>query len=145
METQQYFFIIFDTSEGAFILYDIKDGLKAFTTEQEARDLFELNYKEKYERKKGDWNASVVMHWVNLKPFVIGLPANLEPLEALTILSNSNQPDLGIYCISSSVVRKIHGLKVDLQTCRGYQVSEIRVISPEWWPQEDTETASKSS
>ncbi|MBD2629640.1 hypothetical protein [Trichormus variabilis] len=143
METQQNYFIIFDTTEGAFLAYDAeKNSLVTYRTEQEARDAFEIGYKKNHEQESATWSASAAIHWMNLQPFVINLPVNLTPMEVITTLANCDISEIQSYSLHSTAVRHTQGIKVDLETCRGYQVSEVKLISPEWWPQE---TASKSS
>lgn len=137
MKTKQNYFIIFDTTEGAFLSYDAdKNSLITFSNEQQARDAFELNYKEYHEQDSPTWGASATLQWLNLKPFVIALPANLTPIEVLTRLTNSDTPDIKVYSLSSNAVRRLGGIKVDLTTCRNYQVSEVELINPKWWQDE---------
>lgn len=137
METKQNYFIIFDTTEGAFLAYDAdKNSLVTFSTEKQARDAFELNYKEYHEQDSPTWGASATLQWINLKPFVIALPADLTPMEVLTTLTNSDTPDIKAYSLSSDVVRRLGGIKVDLETCCNYQVSKVELINPKWWQDE---------
>jgi hypothetical protein len=137
METKQNYFIIFDTTEGAFLSYDAdKNSLITFSTEKQARDAFELNYKEYHEQDSPTWGASAALQWINLRPFVIALPADLTPMEVLTRLTNSDTPDIKAYSLSSDVVRRLGGIKVDLTICRNYQVSKVELINPKWWQDE---------
>ncbi len=146
METQQNYFIVFDTTEGAFISYNAdKNTLVTFRTEQEAHDAFELNYKQNHEQDSTTWSGSAAIHWMNLKPFVVALANTTTALEVITTLANCDIADIKSYSLNSVAVSHISGIKVDLDICHHYQVSKIRLINPEWLPQEDTETASKSS
>jgi hypothetical protein len=134
METQQNYFIVFDTTEGAFLAYDVeKNSLVTYRTEQEAHDAFEIGYKENHEKESITWSGSAAIHWLNLKPFVIALPDNITPVEVITTLANCDLPDIKSYSLHSIAVGRTQGIKVDLKTCRGYQVSEIKLIDPEWY------------
>lgn len=137
METKQNYFIIFDTTEGAYLpLNPDKNGLLTYSSQEQARDALELNYKECHEQQSGIWSTSAALHWLNLKPFVVALSASLTPMEALKELSNSDTPDLKVYSLSSIAVRSIKAAKVDLETCRHYEVSKVELINPKWWQQE---------
>ncbi|MFN6571956.1 hypothetical protein [Dendronalium sp. ChiSLP03b] len=133
METKQNYFIIFDTTEGAYLpLNPDNNNLLTYSTQKQARDAFELGYKEYHEQPSSTWSTSAALHWLNLKPFVVALSASLTPMEALTTLSNSDTPDLKVYSLSSIAVRSIKAAKVDLETCRHYEVSKVELINPEW-------------
>lgn len=137
METKQNYFIILDTTEGAYLpLNPDNNGLLTYSTQKQACDAFELNYKERHEQQSATWSTSAAIHWLNLQPFVVALSANLTPMEALKELSSSDTPDLKVYSLSSIAVRSIRAVRVDLETCRHYEVSKIELINPEWWQQE---------
>ncbi|MCC5640801.1 hypothetical protein LC593_34235 [Nostoc sp. CHAB 5844] len=137
METKYNYFIILNTTEGAYLpLNPDNNGLLTYSTEKQARDAFQLNYKEHHEQPSATWSTSAALHWLNLQPFVISLSASLTPMEVLTTLSNSDTPDLKMYSLSSIAVRSIRAVRVDLETCRDYEVSKIELINPEWWQQE---------
>lgn len=134
METKQNYFIILDTTEGAYLpLNPDNNSLLTYSTEKQARDAFELGYKDYHEQPSATWSTSAALHWLNLKPFVVALSASLTPMEALTTLSNSDTPDLKVYSLSSIAVRFIRAVRVDLETCRHYEVSKVELINPEWW------------
>ncbi|MBD2458827.1 hypothetical protein H6G80_32815 [Nostoc sp. FACHB-87] len=137
METKYNYFIILNTTEGAYLpLNPDNKGLLTYSTQKQARDAFELNYKESHEQQSATWSTSAALNWLNLQPFVVALSASLTPMEVLNTLSNSNTPDLKVYSLSSIAVRSIMAAKVDLETCRNYEVSKIELINPEWWQQE---------
>jgi hypothetical protein len=137
METKQNYFIIFDTTEGAYLpLNPDNNSLLTYSTPNLARDAFELGYKDCYEQTSSTWSTSAVMHWLNLKPFVIALNANLTPIEVLATLSLNNTLDLNLYTLSSVAVRNVKGVKVDLETCRHYEVSRVELINSKWWQEE---------
>jgi hypothetical protein len=96
-----------------------------------------LGYKEYHERRSAIWSASATLNWINLKPFVVALNQSLTPLEVLTTLSNSDNPDLQVYSLSSSAVRHVRGAKVDLETCRQYEVSRVKLIDSNWFIDND--------
>jgi hypothetical protein len=134
METKQNYFIIFDTTEGAYLPLNLdSNGLLTYSTEKQARDAFELNYKENHEQPSATWSTSAALHWLNLKPFVVALNASLTPMEVLMTLSNSDTPDLKVYSLSSIAVRSIRAARVDLETCRHYEVSKVELINSRWW------------
>lgn len=66
---------------------------------------------------------------MSLKPFVVALNTSLSPSEVITTLANSVTPDLKVYFISSVAVRSMKAAKVDLATCRQYEVSRVELIS----------------
>jgi hypothetical protein len=130
METKQNYFVIFDTIEGAYLpLNPSNNGLLTYSTQKQARDAFELNYKECHQQASATWSTSAALHWINLKPFVVALNASLTPMEVLTTLSNSSTPDNKVYSLSSVAVRSIKGVKVDLEICRRYEISQVELIS----------------
>lgn len=146
--TPQNYFIVFDTNRGAFLAYDSeKNSLVTYRTEKEAHDAFEIGYKENHEQESATWSGSAAIHWMNLQPFVISLPNNITPVEVITTLANCDIPDIKSYSLHSNAVTHTQGIKVDLETCRGYQVSKVKLIDPEWWTQKDKEkeAASESS
>ncbi|BAB77477.1 hypothetical protein ACN23B_30660 (plasmid) [Anabaena sp. FACHB-709] len=137
METEQNYFIIFNTTEGAYLPLNPDDnGLLTYSTQKQARDAFELNYKEHHEQQSATWSTSAAIHWLNLQPFVVALSASLTPMEVLTTLSNSDTPDLKVYSLSSIAVRSIRAARVDLETCRHYEVSQVELINPKWWQEQ---------
>lgn len=73
---------------------------------------------------------------MNLKPFVVALSVSLTPMKVLTTLSNSDTPDFKAYSLSSIAVRSIRAVKVDLETCRYYEVSKVELINPKWWQEQ---------
>jgi hypothetical protein len=134
--THQNYFIVFDTSEGAFLAYDAdKNSLVTFRTEKEARDAFEIGYKENHEQESATWSGSAAIHWMNLKPFVIALPNNITPVEVITTLANCDISEIKSYSLHSVAVTRTQGIKVDLEICRNYKVSKIELINPKWWEQ----------
>lgn len=114
-------------------------NLLTYSTETSARDAFELGYKENHENPDFTWSASATLHWMNLKPFVVALDVNLTAKEVLTTLSNSDTPDVKVYSLSSAAVRRVKGVKVDLNTCRRYEVSRVELINPTWWQEDKTQ------
>lgn len=130
MEVKQNYFIILDTIEGAYLcLTPNGNAILTYATPEEARNLFELHYQECHEHQESlTWSTSAALHWMSLKPFVVALDASLSPTEAVNILSNSKAPDSTVYSLRSTVVRTIQGLKVDLSSCRKYEVSQVRLI-----------------
>ncbi|NWF61750.1 MAG: hypothetical protein HXY43_21455 [Fischerella sp.] len=137
METKHNYFIIFDTSEGAYLcLNPDNKGLLTYSTPKQACDAFELGYKERHQQHSSTWSTSATLHWLNLKPFVVALSASLTPMEVLKALSNSDTPDLKVYSLSSVAVSHVKGAKVDLETCRHYEVSKVELINPKWWQEE---------
>ncbi|MEC4816350.1 MAG: hypothetical protein SAK29_24240 [Scytonema sp. PMC 1069.18] len=119
-----------NTTEGAYLpLSPDQNNLLTYSTEKEARDAFELNYKECHEQQSATGSASAALHWLNLKPFVVALSASLTPIEVLIALSNSDTPDPKVYSLSSIAVRCIRAAKVDLDTCRNYKVSQIKLMN----------------
>lgn len=129
MQTKQNYFIIFDTAEGAFLCLDDNNSLSTFSTEKKALDAFELGYREYHQRESATWSASAAIHWINLKPFVVSLDASISAIEAFKVLANTETPDLKVYSLSSIAVRSIKAAKVDLETCRQYEVSRVQLIS----------------
>ncbi|MBD2132599.1 hypothetical protein H6F47_09205 [Sphaerospermopsis sp. FACHB-1094] len=145
MKTTQNYFIVFDTRKGAFLAYNAENNcLVTFKTEQEARDTFEIGYKENYEQESSTWAASGAIHWLHLQPFVIALPASLTPVEVITTLANCDISEIQSYSLHSFAVKHTQGIKVDLDICRNYEVSKIELVNAKWWPQEAAE-ASKPS
>ncbi|MBD2341820.1 hypothetical protein H6G64_33340 [Calothrix sp. FACHB-156] len=137
METKYNYFIILNTTEGAYLpLNPDNNGLLTYSSQEQARNAFELNYKEHHEQQSATWSTSAALHWLNLKPFVVALSASLTPMEVLTTLSNSDTPDLQAYSLSSIAVRSIRAARVDLETCRHYEVSQIKLIDSQWWQEE---------
>ena len=137
MDTKHNYFIIFDTTEGAYLCLNTDNkGLSTYSTLKQACDAFELGYKKCHEQTSPTWSASATFNWINLRPFVVALNESLTPLEVLTTLSNSDTPDLQVYSLSSDAVRHVKGAKVDLETCRQYEVSSIKLIDPNWWQEE---------
>jgi hypothetical protein len=133
MEIKHNYFIIFDTTEGAYLALNTSDNLLTYSTEISAREAFESGYKQYHENTDFTWSASATLHWLNLKPFVVSLNASLTPVEVLTTLANSDTPDLKVYSLSSAAVRHVKGVKVDLNICRRYEVSQVELINPIWW------------
>lgn len=130
MEPKYNYFVIFDTIEGAYLpINPSNKALLTYSTQKEACNAFELNYKENHEQPSATWSTSATLHWLNLKPFVVALNASLTPMEVLTTLSNSSTPDNKVYSLSSVAVRSITGVKVDLETCRNYEVSQVELIN----------------
>ncbi|MEC4887507.1 MAG: hypothetical protein SAL70_40290 [Scytonema sp. PMC 1070.18] len=137
MENKYNYFVILNTREGAYLpLTPDNNNLLTYSTEKEARDAFEVNYKECYEQQSATGSTSAALHWLNLKPFVVALSASLTPIEVLIALSNSDTPDLKVYSLSSIAVRCIRAAKVDLDTCRNFEVSQIKLMNEQWWQQE---------
>jgi hypothetical protein len=137
METKQNYFVIFDTAEGAYLpLNPDSNGLLTYSSPNLARDAFEVSYKECHEQPSATWSTSAALHWMNLKPFVVALSVSLTPMEVLITLSNSDTPDFKVYSLSSIAVRSIRAVKVDLETCRHYEVSQVELINPKWWQEE---------
>jgi hypothetical protein len=127
------YFLVFDTSEGAFLAYNSQNNcLVTFRTEQEARDAVELGYKENYEQESLTWSGSATIHWLNLQPFVVGLPNNITPVEVITTLANCDISEIKSYSLHSVAVTRTQGIKVDLDICRNYEVSKIELINPKW-------------
>ncbi|MBW4599715.1 MAG: hypothetical protein KME29_08875 [Calothrix sp. FI2-JRJ7] len=126
---KQNYFIIFDTAEGAYLcLTPDGNAILTYSTHKEARDVFELYYQECHEHNESiTWSTSATLHWMILKPFVVALDASLSPVEVVNMLSNL-APDPTVYSLRSTVVRTIQGLKVDLNTCRQYEISQVRLI-----------------
>jgi hypothetical protein len=134
METKLNYFIVFDTTEGAYLsFHPNNNGLLTYSTENCAREAFELSYKQYHENTDFTWSASAALHWMNLRPFVVALDVSLSPAEVVTTLANSDMPDLKVYSLSSDAVRHVKAVKVDLNTCRRYEVSRVELISPTWW------------
>ena len=133
METKHNYFIIFDTTEGAYLCLDTNNNLLTYSTVAFARSAFESGYKEYHENTDFTWSASAASHWMNLRPFVVALDVNLTAKEVLTTLANSDTPDVKAYSLSSAAVRRVKGAKVDLSTCRHYSVSRVELINPTWW------------
>lgn len=137
MDAKQNYFIILNTTEGAYLpLNPENNDLLTYLTQKQARDAFELNYKENHEQQSATWSTSAAIHWINLQPFVVALSASLTPMEVLTTLSNSDTPDLKVYSLSSIAVRSIRAARVDLETCRHYEVSQVELINPKWWQEQ---------
>lgn len=137
METKQNYFIILDSTEGAYLpLNPDNNSLLTYSSQEQARDAFELGYKDCHQQPSATWSTSAALHWMNLKPFVVALSDSLSPMEALTTLSNSDTPDLKVYSLSSIAVRSIMAVRVDLETCRHYEVSQVELINSEWWQEE---------
>ncbi|BDA71815.1 unknown protein [Calothrix sp. PCC 7716] len=130
MEVKQNYFIILDTIEGAYLcLTPNGNAILTYSTDEEARNLFELHYQECHEHQESlTWSTSAALHWMVLKPFVVALDASLSPIEVINMLSNGKAPDPTVYSLHSTVVRTIKGLKVDLNSCRQYEVSQVRLI-----------------
>jgi hypothetical protein len=129
MRTKQNYFIVFDTAEGAFICLDDDNNLSIFSTEKKALDAFELGYREYHQRESETWSASAALHWMNLKPFVVSLDASISAIEAFKALANTETPELKVCSLSSIAVRSIKAVKVDLETCRQYEVSRVQLFS----------------
>ena len=137
METKHNYFIIFDTTEGAYLSVDANNNsLLAYSTQKQACDAFELGYKEYHENPSLTGSISATLHWLNLKPFVVALSANLTPMEILTTLANSDTPEIKTYSLSSIAVHHVRGVKVDLNTCQHYKVSQVELINSQWWQEE---------
>jgi len=41
-----------------------------------------------------------------------------------------------VYSLSSIAVRSIRAARVDLETCRHYEVSQVELINPKWWQEQ---------
>ncbi|MCG6135153.1 MAG: hypothetical protein MET45_10880 [Nostoc sp. LLA-1] len=137
MEPKQNYFIILNTMEGAYLpLNPDNNALLTYSSQEQARDAFEVGYKECHKQPSATWSTSAALHWMNLKPFVVALSASLTPMEVLITLSNSDTPDLKAYSLSSIAVRSIRAVKVDLETCRHYEVSKVELINSKWWQEE---------
>lgn len=139
------YFLVFDTSEGAFLAYNAENNcLVTFRTEQEARDAVEIGYKENFEQESATWAASGAIHWLNLKPFVIALPTSLTPVEVITTLANCDISEIKSYSLHSVAVTRTQGIKVDLDICRNYEVSKIKLVDAEEYSKALSEVMSKS-
>ena len=142
MEKKYNYFIVFDTREGAYLsLNQDNNSLLTYSTENIAREAFEWGYKKFHEKNDFSWSSGAALHWMNLKPFVVALDANLTAREVVTTLANSDTPDVNVYSLSSVTVRRVKGAKVDLNTCRRYEVSNVEFINPTWWPEEPLKTS----
>jgi hypothetical protein len=141
MEIKYNYFIIFDTTEGAYMSLDANNNLSTYSTVASARSAFESDYKQCHENTDFTWSASATLHWLNLKPFVVSLNANLTPFEVLTILANSDTPDVKVYSLSSAAVRHVKAAKVDLNTCRRYEVSRVELINTTLQEEEPLKTS----
>ncbi|RUT06468.1 hypothetical protein DSM106972_027250 [Dulcicalothrix desertica PCC 7102] len=127
MESKQNYFIVFDTIEGAYLcLNEEGNSLLTYSTEKEAREYFELHYQECHELGL-TWSTSATLHWATLKPFIVSINAELSPADVVDTLS-AQAPDSTVFSLSSIAVRSIKGLKVDLWTCRQYEVSQVSLI-----------------
>jgi len=137
MEIKHNYFIIVDTIKGAYLLLEAKNNsLLAYSTQKQACDAFELGYRDYHENTSITLSASAALHWLNLKPFVVALSASLTPMEVLTTLANSDTPDFQVYSLSSIAVHHVRGVKVDLNTCKQYKVSQVELINFHWWQEE---------
>jgi hypothetical protein len=125
------YFIVLDTSEGAYLSLDRSDRLLAFSTLEQAKAALELNYKDYLERDSMTWGVSAALHWITLRPFVIALNNNLSVREALTLLAGDDGLDPKIYSFSSVSVPSMRVVKVNLQIFRNYEVAKVQ-LTPDW-------------
>lgn len=133
MEMKQNYFIVLDTTEGAFLgLHPEDSHLLTYSSANLAHEACDLGYKQNHENINTSWSTSAALRWMNLKPFVVALDATLTAIETLIILSNSNTPELEVYSLSKDALRRVRGIKVDLETCRNYQTSPLELINPAW-------------
>jgi hypothetical protein len=63
IETKYNYFIILDTTEGAYLLLNPdNNGLLTYSTPNLARDAFEVGYKECHEQPSATWSTSAALH-----------------------------------------------------------------------------------
>lgn len=120
------YFIIINTVEGAFILLK-NNAILAYEDKQKAIDYFEKGYSDTL-ALDATWQTSTVVSWMSLRPFVIEVPKDIDVFKLLQTLQNTENPDLRLFDISSSAVRRLSGVRIQLQEADKFKVHTVQLL-----------------